>query len=131
MVIEFTVETKPLALKRPRFYRGRCYNPSKVDMDMFLDLSKPFAPPRPLTGGLYIELEFRFKHPKSHFTKDHNLRTPTPIHHTQVPDVDNLIKFVLDALNRVFYEDDKQVVKIKAIKKWSIKNEIYMKIDSI
>ena len=34
------------------------------------------------------------------------------------PDVDNLIKFILDALNGLAYKDDAAVVEIHSIKKW-------------
>ena len=39
------------------------------------------------------------------------------------PDVDNVAKLVLDALNKTAYDDDNQVVKITAFKKWTIEDE--------
>lgn len=33
-----------------------------------------------------------------------------------IPDIDNLAKFVLDALNKVLYQDDKQIVKLTCYK---------------
>lgn len=35
---------------------------------------------------------------------------------TMRPDIDNLVKFVLDSLNGVVYHDDRQVVKVVAYK---------------
>lgn len=35
------------------------------------------------------------------------------------PDIDNVIKAVLDALNGIAYDDDKQVVILHAVKKYS------------
>lgn len=35
------------------------------------------------------------------------------------PDLDNLVKLVLDALNGVAYADDSQIVRIHAFKKYS------------
>ena len=39
------------------------------------------------------------------------------------PDTDNVVKLVLDALNKTAYDDDNQVVKITAFKKWTIEDE--------
>jgi Holliday junction resolvase RusA-like endonuclease len=38
------------------------------------------------------------------------------IYDKKKPDVDNLAKFVLDALTGLLYRDDEQVVKLSAIK---------------
>ena len=37
---------------------------------------------------------------------------------TQTPDIDNLAKFVLDALTEIVYKDDKQVAKMVELKMW-------------
>ena len=39
------------------------------------------------------------------------------------PDADNVAKLVLDALNKTAYDDDNQVVKITALKKWTLDDE--------
>ena len=39
------------------------------------------------------------------------------------PDTDNVVKLVLDALNKTAYDDDNQVVKITAFKKWTLDDE--------
>ena len=39
-----------------------------------------------------------------------------PFTRTQVPDIDNLTKFVLDGLNNLVYQDDRQVVKLTVYK---------------
>ena len=39
------------------------------------------------------------------------------------PDTDNVVKLVLDALNKTAYYDDNQVVKITAFKKWTLDDE--------
>ena len=42
---------------------------------------------------------------------------------TKKPDVDNIIKIVLDSLNKVAYEDDKQVVKVSLEKLYTKEDE--------
>ena len=39
------------------------------------------------------------------------------------PDADNVAKIVLDALHKTAYDDDNQVVKITAFKKWTLDDE--------
>lgn len=38
------------------------------------------------------------------------------LHHTKTPDLDNLLKLVLDGLNGVAYIDDKQIIELTASK---------------
>jgi Holliday junction resolvase RusA-like endonuclease len=42
--------------------------------------------------------------------------TPLPSGRTKRPDVDNIAKIVMDALNGVAYEDDAQIVELYAVK---------------
>jgi len=72
-----------------------------------------------------VELEITFyrKLPLTFFVggnRDSGLRQPTllgtePLD-TKVPDVDNLAKFVFDALNGVLYADDSQLAKVVLLK---------------
>lgn len=56
-----------------------------------------------------IDMTFSFVRPKSVSAK----KRP---HHTVKPDVDKLVRAVLDALTNVAYRDDSQVVRINATK---------------
>ena len=38
--------------------------------------------------------------------------------HTHTPDIDNMAKFYLDALQNIIYKDDKQVVRLNIVKCW-------------
>lgn len=46
----------------------------------------------------------------------HLLRDNAPQFHTSRTDLDNLVKMVLDSINEHAYEDDRQVVSVRAIK---------------
>ena len=50
------------------------------------------------------------------------------IRHTKRPDVDNLVKAVLDALNGVAWEDDSQIVRLSASKEYSSEPYVYLYI---
>ena len=39
------------------------------------------------------------------------------------PDCDNVVKIVLDSLNKIAYDDDKQVVELTVLKRWTFGNE--------
>lgn len=48
--------------------------------------------------------------------------------HTKKPDIDNLVKAVLDALNDVAWEDDSQIVRVAAEKEYSEDPHVYIRI---
>lgn len=103
--MEFFVQGKPLSLKRHRFSKGRCYNPSSKDQSAWSLRAIPFRPTKLLEGPLEVTLKFVMPRPKYHAS----LKNP-PIFHIQKPDIDNLAKFVLDCMNKTFFCDDSQVV---------------------
>ena len=116
-MIRFKVTGKPIALKRHRMTkRGFTYDPSKKDKSLFLFDCMNHIPKEPLKGALHIEMMFIFKRPKSHFNRSGSLKSRAKKEHTSKPDIDNLVKFVLDSLSSNFFEDDRQVVSINALK---------------
>ena len=119
-IASFTHVGKPIALQRPRFSRtGRVYNPNKYEQQQFAEKVRQYKPQTPFSGPIRIKLKYVFKRPKSHFGTGRNaaiLKSGAPTFHTSKPDVDNLVKFTLDAMNGEFYIDDKQVVEIRAEK---------------
>lgn len=50
------------------------------------------------------------------------------IHPTKKPDVDNVIKSILDGLNGVAFGDDKQIIEISAIKKYAREPRVEVRI---
>lgn len=48
---------------------------------------------------------------------------------TKKPDADNIIKIVLDAMNKFAFKDDTQVTKLEIEKKYSRTPKIYIKIE--
>ena len=69
------------------------------------------------TGYFHLEVTFRFKRPASHFNKagvkDSAPKAPIS---RQVGDLDKLQRSLLDALTSVAWDDDSQVISIKARK---------------
>jgi Holliday junction resolvase RusA-like endonuclease len=120
------IHGKPIAKKRPRFARrGKhvvTYNDQETEEGLWLlDAKKQIA--EKLNGPVVVEVVFSMPRPKSHFGTGRNagiLKPSAPKEHTQKPDIDNLIKFVLDCLNHCgVWHDDNDVVRIVARKLWS------------
>jgi Holliday junction resolvase RusA-like endonuclease len=72
-------------------------------------LSARFAGAKPLDGAIGIEIVFRVRRPKT-------VKREFP---TVAPDLDKYIRGVLDALTGIAYQDDSQVIDIKAQKVYS------------
>ncbi|NTU67988.1 MAG: RusA family crossover junction endodeoxyribonuclease [Chlorobiaceae bacterium] len=124
--IEFFVPGPPQALKRHRaFLRGNrpiMVDPSSTDKGNFLLSSLAHRPEQPIRDPLVVVLDFGFPRPKSHFGSGVNaskMKQYAPHYHTSKPDIDNLQKFVMDALNGVFWHDDSCVCVVHAAKRYS------------
>jgi Holliday junction resolvase RusA-like endonuclease len=63
-----------------------------------------------LQGELTIDIDAYFEIPKSASKKNKQLMNNGGIRPTKKPDLDNIMKIVCDALNKVAYADDSQIV---------------------
>lgn len=83
---------------------------------------------RPLSGELYVSIEFVWKHPKSWGKKRIAELRERSIYKSSRPDIDNLCKGVFDALNGVIWNDDSQIVAIHAWKRYGYNDAIIMRV---
>lgn len=60
-----------------------------------------------------------------YFIKNKNNKTKYP---TKKPDLDNIAKIILDSLNLLAYQDDKQVVKLNINKFWGDIDKVNIQI---
>jgi Holliday junction resolvase RusA-like endonuclease len=129
-MVQFTVPGLPVALKRPRMTkRGIVYDPSKKEKQMFAIKCNQYRPQKPWKGPIGIDINFLFKRPVSHIKKNNELRKNAPGSHIYKPDIDNLVKFVLDSLSGTFFDDDRQVVRMNTTKAYNlIKDSTVIKI---
>ena len=83
-------------------------------------------PDKPIEGAVDIMLNFYLPRPKSVTKK----KRPLP---TVKPDIDKLIRCVLDALTGIYFTDDAQVTDIQAIKRYgdTPRVEIFVKGEGI
>lgn len=128
--MEFIVEGDPVGKQRPRF-NGRTrttYTPRKTKhYETLIRKAYEDTGGSMLDGYISLSLDVYFAIPKS-YTKvkrlacEHNINRPD-----KKPDIDNILKAVLDALNKVAYEDDKQVIEV-ICRKWYSQSTGFLKI---
>jgi Holliday junction resolvase RusA-like endonuclease len=89
------------------------YNPSGMHQREFAKACESYLPLKPLEGPIEAKMIFYFDRPKYQFRtgkNSHLLKEGISNWHSTRKDLDNLIKFVLDSLNKKAYLDDSQVI---------------------
>ena len=95
------------------------YDPSSKDKKKFSQECAEFEPKHPLEGALSVSMIFNMPRPKSHYRTgrySHLLKADAPTLHTSKPDIDNIVKFYLDAMTGAFWKDDSIVCALEATK---------------
>ena len=123
--IQITVLGEPTAQKRHRhFKRGshvQTYDPSKEKKQDFLWIAQQSAPEEPISHPVHLQVGLFFGRPKSHYGTGKNsnvLKPSAPTLHTQKPDIDNIAKFLMDAMNKVFWKDDSVICSLTVKKRY-------------
>ena len=124
MKLTITVPGTPVADTRPRVTKNGVYDPRAKEKLRFRDYAKAQCLYLPPKDAVMLFATFIMPRPKSHYGTGRNsgkLKPSAPIRyqHTVKPDIDNLLKFVLDALNGIAYVDDKQVAFCSAKKRYT------------
>ena len=98
----------PVPKGRPRLAGGHVFTPKKThDAENYIrSMVKRSWKSVPLMGPVSLVIRFWFHKPK-------HGKHATPI---ASGDLDNYLKTVMDALNKLVYEDDRQVVHVDASK---------------
>ena len=123
----------PLKRHRTSLHNRRMYDPSKADKKAWVESVSTLYPQTLLGGPVKLNMKFTFKRPKSHFRTGKfsgEMKPTAPVAHSKKPDIDNLIKFYMDAMTGKFYVDDSQVHKIKAMKLYGLENEVEITISN-
>lgn len=116
VVMSYVVEGAPVALKRPRFGVGRVYDSQKqLKYSVGIQLKVQHFLPL-FTGPLSMDVVFYMPIPVG-LRKKIGM-SPREPHHVK-PDIDNLIKFILDVANDIILTDDAQISKLTASKVYS------------
>ena len=125
MIFESIINFEPVSLKRHRHrLKGGTYDPSKKDKDDFIKTIENF-PEEKMTKPIRCILNFYCKRPKTHYKtgkNSHILKDTAPKYNINNKDLDNMVKFVLDALNDKLYTDDSLIFEITCSKMYSEKD---------
>ena len=127
--MRFTIYQEPIAKGRPKVaVRGKfatVYTPKETRAAelRFQEEAKKYAPDSPMEGPLVVYLDFYKVKPKSY---------PKGVNHwTKKPDIDNMAKLVLDAMSKIFYVDDSQVVELNISKQYGDIAKIVINVNVI
>lgn len=136
MEYNFTVEGKVVGKERPRvnMYTGRVYTPQRTkEYEMLVQQSFRVKYPqyKMMENRVGIEIVAYIKVPKGTSKINTSKMLNGEISPTKKPDVDNIAKSVLDAMNKFVINDDNQVIKISVEKKYDIEDKTYIRIYEI
>ena len=114
----FSVDMKPTGKGRPRFTmqggRVHTYTPQQTkDAETLIASGYLLAGGRRYDGAVQLGITAVYKIPKKTSKSKQAEMLMHKIKPQTKPDIDNVVKLVLDALNGIAYRDDKQVVSIK------------------
>ena len=110
----------PVSKARPRFSGGHAYTPVKTRrQEQLIAMRYRQAHGKLVTGAVLVEMTFYKPVPKSWSNARRMDALAGKERPTVKPDVDNLAKCVMDALNGVAWLDDKQVVGLVCYKAYS------------
>jgi Holliday junction resolvase RusA-like endonuclease len=126
MLFESTINFEPVSLKRHRHrLHGGTYDPSKKEKDDFIKAIESLPegfPKEKMTKPIRCVLNFYCKRPKNHYKSGkyaNILKDAAPKYNINNKDLDNMVKFVLDALNDKLYVDDSLIFEINCSKLYS------------
>lgn len=121
---KFFVKGRPVPQGSLKFIQGRPIHARATDLAVWrADIARNAeqAGYKPLEGGMRIDLMFVFHTPK----------TVKRIAPWVKPDLDKLIRAVLDGLTGVAYEDDCQVVAISASKSYGPHEGVWIGVEQL
>tara|TARA_R110000765_G_scaffold328567_2_gene419529 strand:+ start:1716 stop:2141 length:426 start_codon:yes stop_codon:yes gene_type:complete len=126
-IISHQFNINPVPAARPRVSRWSTYYPKKyTQFKKDMEALTSELNTTPCENLVCVSLEFMIKIPKS-WSKKKRLASENTYCNNNA-DIDNYIKAILDSLNGVFFIDDKQVVEVFAMKKYSNEPRILFKM---
>ncbi|OYT69445.1 MAG: hypothetical protein CFK52_13710 [Chloracidobacterium sp. CP2_5A] len=117
-----TILARPVAKGRPRLSAraGRVYTPARTRRYEAMIAAEAHAMGvRPAAGPVRVEAIFMFMRPR---------RSTASVPR---PDLDNLVKAVMDGLNGIAWNDDSQVVTIAAEKHFGTKDMVRVTVSAV
>ena len=121
--IMFTVYGTPTPKGRPRFStRGKfpvAYTPEKTkayEFEVGMMALAAMGGTKPLEGALEAFIYITYAVPESYSKKRLEACLNGLEKHTKKPDLDNVIKSVIDGMDKIVFDNDSQIISIHATK---------------
>ena len=134
MLYEFEVPGKITGKGRPRVNTTTAiaYTPTKTKeyeelVKQYFIIKNRCA--KPLEGRLAVTIKAYFGIPKNTSKKQREEMLNNNISPVKKPDIDNIAKIILDALNKLAFNDDNQIIKLSIEKVYSEEEKVYIKIE--
>lgn len=134
MIYEFEMLGNIQGKARPRMNTrtGRAYTPTKTKLyeySLRQWFCRNYPNFKPIEGRVKVAIIAYFEIPKSTSKKKEAEMLSNNISPTKKPDIDNIVKIVLDGMNKFAFKDDTQVIKLEVEKKYAEKPRMYIKIE--
>ena len=134
MIYEFEIPGKVIGKGRPRLnsYTGAVYTPTRTkDYELLVEQYFLLKYPRfkALEGRIKVNIIAYFAIPKTTKKSDINEMLENNISPTKKPDIDNIVKVLLDSMNKFAFKDDNQITKLEVEKKYAQEDKVYVKIE--
>lgn len=132
-MIKFTVPGIPVSKARPRVTRTHTYTPQKTKdyEDLVRWSCKNVYKGEPLEGSIRINILLYMYIPKKVSEKRRALKEQRVILPIKQPDWDNMAKSITDALNKLAYKDDNQIVEAHVYKYYSVEPRAEIMIQEV
>lgn len=137
-MFKFEIPGEVIGKARPRMNTrtGKAYTPTKTKNYEFLvkqwfRFTYPNFEMIDNDKSIKIKIVAYFDIPKSTSKKKAALMLENIIRPTKKPDIDNITKVILDALNKFAYHDDTQVVEMTVEKYYAKEPKVYIEIEVI
>jgi len=129
-MIETTFYINPVPASRPRVTRWSTFFPKRYAAfkEEMKELLKDTVY-KPEEGNLYVKLDFYVAMPKSWSKKKREHKAGKFCDNNS--DIDNYIKAILDSLEGIYYNNDNQIVMIRARKYYGLKPRIEYRQEKI
>lgn len=120
-VYEIEIPGKPNGKQRPKMGKYGIYTPKEtVNYENYVKalFVQKYGQPA-LTGYIRAEITVYYEIPKSISKKRTEEMLKGKILPDKKPDCDNTAKIILDSLNKIAYNDDKQIVELIVVKRYA------------
>lgn len=119
---------------RPRVnsYTGQVYTPTATkDYEYLVEQYFLLKYPKfiPIEGRLSVKIKAIFGIPKSTKKQDIQKMLENEISPTKKPDIDNIVKIILDSMNKFAFKDDTQITSLTVEKIYGLEEKVVISIE--